>query len=222
MARFAAAAELDAVLFFDEADAIAFELYLPRIDQVVTEVTARSRKGSRASRTRLTGSGPSGGMLVSLRRRNSSSVSVAGERPQALSPCSLRVDSSQTIANKSPPRLGWGMLTITWFCVVRGFTGSPQSFTDTILRTRTSPVSSAINPARACASASRPRSVGTVEEMAGRQLAEGETLCVIDGLARQVEFRLSDPSILDAARRFASLGSCSLTLDSRAAGYWLL
>jgi hypothetical protein len=51
------------------------------------------------------------------------------------------------------------MAPMTWLSVVRGFTGRPQSFTETILITRTSPVSVSTSTSANCVPARSPRKV---------------------------------------------------------------
>ncbi len=59
--------------------------------------------------------------------------------------------------SRSAHEAPWIIAPITWFWAVSGFTGRPQSLTDTILITRTSPVSVSTSTSANCVPARSPR-----------------------------------------------------------------
>ena len=61
--------------------------------------------------------------------------------------------------SKSAHEAPWIIAPITWFSVVSGLTGRPQSFTETILTTRTSPVSVSTSTSANCVPARSRRTV---------------------------------------------------------------
>ncbi len=61
--------------------------------------------------------------------------------------------------SRSAQEAPWIIAPMTWLSAVSGLTGSPQSFTETILMTRTSPVSVSTSTSANCVPARSPRKV---------------------------------------------------------------